>query len=412
MTERLYVRQITENHWQWRMQFANGSWDDALNAGTLELLAESLPNIGTPICVLIPGSSAVVRNVPVEGTEKRHLAKLIPYEMEEELIDPVEDLHFCYGHIENDHVNLVYLKQEDIRASLEQIELVSSEVQHLFPEYFVLNVSGVAATFVLEDELVMARFANGTGFAVEINLAPMVLESLSQSLELEACALNIVADSEEGRSMLKSCLPETWLADENIEILEQEGSFWDCIDDEVVNNPLNLRSGFFGRQLPLDRWWRMWQIPAYVAAAAFVLSLVVNFSGYLSAKGEAKEIREQIRAVYQQAVPKGRKGDEEKRLMKILGKKDGAAKKGEQTNLLVMLSGLSKSLASQKNIHVSNFRYNGEQRELQVNIEVKGLGELGEFRELLTRNGLESGSPRTSRQGEIYQANIKLKEKP
>lgn len=411
MTERLYVRQISENHWQWRLQFADVSWDQAQHAGTLELMAESLPSAATAVCVLMPGADAVVRNISVEGTEKKHLAKLVPYEMEEELIDPVEDLHFCFGNIVDDHVNLVYLKQEEIKACLQQIELVSSEVQHVFPEYYLLNLNGAAATLVLDGEIVLAKFADGTGFAVEINLVPMILESLAQSLELESASLNIVADTPEGRSLLSTCLPESWLQNENIEVLEQEGNFWDCLDESVLNNPLNLRSGIFGRQLPLDRWWRMWKVPAYVAAAAFIFSFVVNISAYLAAKSEGAEIRQQIQQVYLQAVPKGRKGDEEHSLKKILRGKGNNASSNEPTNLVFMLSGLSKSISQQKDIQISNFRYNGEQKELQINIEVKGLGELGQFRELLASNGLDSGSPRTSRQGEIYQANIKLKEK-
>ncbi len=411
MTERLYVRQITENHWQWRMQFADGSWDDALHAGTLELMAESIPHSGTMVCMLLPGSKAIVRTVPVDGAEKKHLAKLVPYDMEEELIDPVEELHFCFGDVEDDQVNLVYLNREEVEASLEEIELVSSEVQHVFPEYLLLNLAGAAATLVLDGETVIAKFAGGSGFAIEINVAPMVLESLSADLELGEASIHLIADSAEGLSLLKTCLPEAWLQSENIDIAEQEGCFWDCLDDALIVNPLNIRSGDFARKLPIDRWWLTWKMPVYIAAAAFALSVVVNFSAYLSAKSEGKKIRSQIQQVYLQAVPKGRKGDEENRLKSLLRGKGGESSSNEPTNLVVMLGGLSNAMSQRKDIQMSNFRYNGEQKELQLNIEVKGLGELGSFRELLANNGLKSGSPRTSRQGDVYQANIKLTEK-
>ncbi|MFL0811071.1 MAG: general secretion pathway protein GspL [Agarilytica sp.] len=410
MIERLFVRQINENHWQWRKQLADGSWDDEIHAGTLELLAELLPSISTPVCLVVPGAKVVARNVSVDGTEKKHLAKLLPFEMEEEIIDPVEDLHFCFGQVENDRVNLFYMHNDEFSELLEEIELVSKEVLNVLPEFALLNLAEGAGTIVLDGELVIAKFGEGLGFAVEINIAPMILASLAEDLNISDSELNLVAESEEALSILRSCLPESWLQDATISIKESEGFYWDCIDASALTNSLNLRSGGFARQLPFARWWRVWQKSAYVAAAAFVLSLIVNFAAYLDAKSEGKNIREQIQTVYLQAVPNGRKGDEENRLENIL-KNQGGASLGEPSNLVPMLTGLTKAMTQQEDIQVSNFRYSGEQRELQVNIEVKGLSELGRFRELLAETGLESGSPRTSRQGEIYQANLKLKEK-
>ncbi len=409
MIDRLYVRQVTENHWQWRQQFADGSWDGALHAGTLELMAESLPHVSTAVCLLVSGADTVVRNVPVEGAEKRHLAKLIPYEMEEDIIDPVEDLHFCFGDIVDDSVNLFYLRRETIEKNLNEIELVSSEVQHIFPEYYLLNLAGATGTLVLEGEMVIAKFSNGNGFAAEINIVPLILESLSQSFEIEGGVFNLIAEDESAISILKTCLPSAWLDNENIEIVEQEGGYWDCLDAATLASGLNMRSGEFTRKLPIDRWWKTWQVPVYTAAAAFVLSLVVNFSYYLSAKSEGKAIRKQMEQVYLKVVPNGRKGDEENRLKTLLRDSGAGDSGGEQTNLIVMLSGLSESMSKQRDIKMENFRYNGEQKELQLNIEVKGLGELGQFRELLASNGLQSDSPRTTRKDDVYQASIKLK---
>lgn len=410
MIERLFVRQINENHWQWRKQLADGSWDDELHAGTLELLAELLPSISTPICLVVPGSKVVARNVSVGGTEKKHMAKLLPFEMEEEIIDPVEDLHFCFGQVEGERVNLFYMRRDEFAEVLEEIELVSKEVLNVLPEFALLNLAEGAGTIVLDGEMVLAKFSEGRGFAAEINIAPLILASVAEELVLNEAELNIVAESEEALSILRSCLPEQWLQEESISIAETEGFFWDCIDASVLNKTLNLRSGGFARQLPFGRWWNIWQKSAYVAAAAFVLSMAVNFIAYLDAKSEGKQIREQIQTVYLQAVPNGRKGDEENRLENIL-KNQGGSTTGEPSNLVPMLSGLTKAMMKQEDIQVSNFRYSGDQRELQVNIEIKGLDELGRFRELLADSGIESGSPRTSRQGEIYQANLKLKEK-
>ncbi len=410
MTERLYVRQITDNHWQWRMQFADGSWDDDIHAGTIELLAEWIPHGHVPVCVVMSGAQAVVRKVALEGVDRKLLAKLMPYEMEDDIIDSVDDLHFCFGAVADDHVDVLYTRNEVMEAALEEVEMVSSEVHHVLPDFMLLDLSGAAAALVLDGETVIAKFGSTIGFAVEINIAPMIIESLSAALDLKESAIYLVADSTDGQELLKTCLPEAWQQDESVELLCQEGCFWDYIDTQALAGPVNLRTGAFALRLPIDRWWRTWKTPAYALAAGFVLALVANFAAYLQAKSEGKEIRQQIEQVYLSAVPNGRRGDEENRLQSLLrGKGGGSA--SQPTNLVTILGGLSQAIDTQKDIQLSNFRYSGDQQELQVNIEVKGLSELGRFREELASSGVESDSPRTSRQGEAYQASIKLSEK-
>ncbi len=414
MTERLYVRQITDNHWQWRMQYADGSWGDDIHAGTIELLAEWIPNAHVPVCVVICGGQTVVRKTPLEGVDRKLLAKLMPYEMEDDIIDPVDDMHFCFGSVANDSVDVLYTRNEVMQAVLEEIEMVSREVHHALPDYMFLDLSGASATFVLDGDVVMAKFGSefggNIGFSAEINIAPMILENLSSGVTIKDTSIFLVADSPEGLNLLKTCLPEAWQQDESIELLTQEGCYWDYLDTQVLEGPLNLRTGAFALRLPIDRWWRTWKTPVYAVAAGLVLAVVANFAGYLEAKNEGKRIRQQIEQVYLGAVPNGRRGDEENRLQSLLrGKGGGAA--SEPTNLVVLLGGFTQAIDKQKDIQLSNFRYSGDQQELQVNIEVKGLSELGSFRELLASNGVESDSPRTSRQGDAYQASIKLSEK-
>jgi len=411
VTDRLYVRQVSDSHWQWRLRYASGEWDEDIYAGTIELLAESLPHANLPVCVLVPGCEAVVRQMSVDTIEKKHLVKLLPFEMEEQLIDPVEDMHFCFGDIENDTVNVIYLNSEQMEKTLEAFAPTACEVQQVFPDYLLLRQEQYVSIIVLDGEQVIARFRDSKGFAIEINVAPLVLQSLQNALVLDdesGAALLLVASSENDVAVLHSCLPDAWLNNENLEIHQRVATYWDCIDPELVATSLNMRCGAFARQLPISRWWQMWKTPGYWLAASFILALMVNMGGYVVAKAEGKEIRKQIERVYLQAVPKGRRGDEENRLKSLL--KKGGDKKAKPGNLMVLLSGLAKTMAAQEDIQLSTFRYNGEQHELQINIEVKGLGELGQFRELLATNGLLSGSPRTTHQGDVYRADMKISE--
>jgi len=410
VTERIFVRQLDENQWQWRILGGDNRWLDDPHSGDAELLAETLAVPNLPACLIVPGHQVVARKMPVEGVEKKHLDKLLPYEMEEQLIDAVEDLHFCIGDVgDDDEAELIYLTTDYLNNVLSAVNALGADIQHIYPDYLLLEKDALAGTLLLDGELVIGRFGASKGFSIEINVAPYVIEEHVRGA-LSPSPLRLVASNVEEVETLKSCLPEVNEDESTLELDEQLGHYWDNIDPGLVFSPMNMRRGAFSRQLPFGRWWGLWKKSCYVVAAAFVVALVVNFGEYMVAKSEGKAIRKQMEQVYLQAVPNGRKGDEERRLKTML-KGSGGAKLSEPTNLVLLLGGLAESMAQQKDIKLSNFRYNGEQLELQVNIEVKGLGELGQFREKLTANGLETGSPRTSKQGNIYQANMKITEK-
>ncbi|WP_086934058.1 type II secretion system protein GspL [Agarilytica rhodophyticola] len=409
MAERIFVRQLEENLWQWRAMVGDGVWEESYYSGDTDQLKDAVQEQNAPVCLLLPGEQAVVRTMPVENVDKKHLAKLLPYEMEDQLIDSVDDLHFSYGTVEGEHVNLVYLDSERLSAALEELVSGNFDIQQIYPDYLLLAQQESAGTILLDGEKVIAKFGAGKGFAIEVNIASMVLERLEEELAFEEVSLNLIADNEESLKILHSCLPDAWIADESITINLQEGGYWDIVDAGLFGSSINIRSGNFARQLPFGKWWQAWKTSAYVAGAAFAFAFVVSLGDYFVKKSEGKEIRSQIQQVYLQAVPNGRKGDEENRLKSLLNGK--GAKTSEPTNLMLLLGGLASSMDQQKDIKLSNFRYNGDQRELQVNMEVKGLGELAKFRELLASNGLESDSPRTTRRGEFYQANMKILEK-
>ena len=149
-------------------------------------------------------------------------------------------------------------------------------------------------------------------------------------------------------------------------------------------------------------------MPAILLAIGFVFSIGTKFAQISAAKAESKQLRESIQAVYLKVVPNGRVGDEERRLETLLS--SGNKKNAEPTNLMTTLSSMSKAIKSMDSVSLSSFRYSGDQRELQVNLEVTTLAELNKFKEQLKTVGLDGGSPRSTAKGDIYQARMKIKE--
>lgn len=407
MSDRLFARQLENGLWQWR-RFSDGDWATGhYDTGDNEALADSLR--GNPVnslCLILPGQVAVSTVQTAEVGNRKQLQKLIPFEMEDQVIDSIDDLHFLLGVIEKDKITVVYAKAEVIKSALEELESVNCEVTHCVPDYLLLLRENDGATLLWEDNRVHASLGRGLGFTIEANIAPMVVAGIGSKYEFTA-TVNVVAETEENANLLASWLPGKWKEENGPEIIVQTGSYWDWVDGDAEVGTLNFRTGKFARQLPIARWWQNWKTPVYVAAAAYAIAVTASLSQYLQAKNEHQSIVSEMNAVYLEAVPNGRPGDPVRALKSLVQGMDG---KSDPTNLMFLLDGMSGALAGKSGITMSSFRYNGDQKELRFNLEAKSFADLENLRSAVVEKGFEAELLRVTAEGDVTQASMRVTE--
>ncbi|WP_075186979.1 type II secretion system protein GspL [Teredinibacter haidensis] len=407
MAEKVLARQTTDGLWQWRIATVDGNWSsDLYHTGDDEALVEAARAHNLPVTLLLNGSDVACSRAQIEAKEKRHLAKLLPYELEEKVIDNIDDIHLAFISLNGDQVALTYIADKSIEKALQPLLDLSCDVRIILPDYLTLRTENQGVTFVLEEHRLIARLDNYSGFAIEPSLAPMVLAELKQELDFTA-TVNLVAESEEQLARLASWLPAAWRGENGPEVSQSVGGIWDWISPSVASSELNLRCGKFSRQLPIKRWYAAWKTPLIAVAAAYLVAICVTFFQYQSAKSEQKNIVATMNDVYMQAVPKGRPGDPEGRLETLVkGIKGGDVK---TSNLMVLLAGVADTMTS-GSISISSFRYNADQRELLMNIEGSSFAELETLRTGVENKGLKAELLRVEAKGDRQSARMKIVE--
>lgn len=406
MNEQIYARPANDGRWQWRIADGQQWQSEEYATGDEAALKDAIPSDTTPVHIILPGTEVIACDVNVDGIEKKHLAKMLPFELEDRVIDSIDNLHMAYGDVVDGQVNVHYIGKEKLGRIIAPLEEAGCEVVEAVADYALLSQEVDSLNIVYDGQMVFATIGTEKSFTVDPALASMVFKRLEFDLDT-ITKLSLIADSQGDLEKLTSWIPSSW--EEDLDIFMSEGGFWGAITPSIKPHKLNLRSGNFARQLPFDRWFHLWKFPVAGLGIAFVIAIAVMFGQYLQAKSKSVEIRKQIQEVYLAAVPKGKKGDEERRLMTLLnnGKKTG----GEPTNLMAILSTTADVMKGMDSVQLTNFRYNGDQRSLQINIEVANLNELNQFKEKLEAAGLEPDSPRSNAQGDIYQARMKVTEK-
>lgn len=408
MAEKLFARQSNDGLWQWRVADANGDWvSDVYHTGDNEALAEAARSDNFPLTILLPGESVVSTTAEIDAKEKRHLAKLLPYELEEEVIGNVDEMHIAHTFTGANTLAVAYIANNEMEAMLKPLHDAGCDVRVVLPDYIAVRRDNGGATLIMDDHKIIVRNGEYSGFSIETVLAPIILSNIDQELDF-AATIHLVADSEDQLNRLESWLPEAWTHEQGPEVTREIGGFWDWIDTGNLNKLLDLRCGNYSRQIPLKRWALLWKTPLIAIAAAYIIAIVVGFSEYQVAKGEHKAIVAEMNDVYMKAVPKGRPGDPEGRLKGLVsGIKGGGG--GEPSNLMVLLAGVASDIKA-SNITVSSMRYNADQRELMMNIEGDSFGALESLRSSAEKKGFTAELMRVEARGDKQSARIKVSE--
>jgi general secretion pathway protein L len=403
VTAQVFAKPLDGDQWQWYLAGAN---DDTPFEGDLDSLVAALPSDNTRVTLLLPGQQFVSAEVELDAKQRRHAAKLVPFELEDELCSSVDQTHFSFSAADGDRVSVLYGNKERCEIPIKSLDDKGCDVRLVLPDYLFLPWSEGQVSLFYDGDILFVRNGEHRGFAIEAELAQTwLLHSQSELSGVDQ--LNLIGPDEESVAALENLVPA------DLDELDRDvrvSSFWHLLPLAPAVSSLNLRRGALSRQLPYKNWWALWQFPVYIFAAAFVVSILVNFLAYRAYKADAVEVREATNAVYLDAVPNGRLGDVERMLeSKLKGSKVSVS---QPSNMVFILSKLAEALEKHDAADISSLNYNGEQRSLQVTIQVDALNTLSTLRETMKEIGLESESPRTSALNDRYQARMTVRETP
>ena len=86
---------IKEDAWRWLRLGEDETPQGSVRAGSLvNAVAESS---GLRITVLVPGTECLLSRVQIPGRNRQKLLRAVPFALEEQLSDEVENLHFAIG---------------------------------------------------------------------------------------------------------------------------------------------------------------------------------------------------------------------------------------------------------------------------------------------------------------------------
>lgn len=272
-------------------------------------LAEAAKDAGDKsIIVLVPAFSVLTTSVDLPIKSAARLRAALPFALEEQLADDVENLHFASGKRGDDGLlPVAVVARSQMREWLDLLAEAGIRPDRLIPEnHGLARIPGTMSMLVAEDQVM---FNDGAA-------SEFAMQGVSPS---DAIAVAGVLDNEEARTsghLLVYCEPsdETrFEQDWNVLRHELDSVDINLLPDGILprlavtvgaSRGINLLQGEFSAKvdyMPLLRPWR-------TAAALLVGLLLLGFAGklvdYSRLSSEQEALREQFTQTYREIRPR------------------------------------------------------------------------------------------------------------
>jgi general secretion pathway protein L len=363
---------------------APASWivrDEDRPAGSLvhgNLSQAAAQAAGAHVAVLVPSSDVVLAQVTMPAMKQQRLAKAVPFALEEQLAEDVDELHVAVGQRDTEgKVANAVVARDRLDDWLAQLKSVGLQADVISPELFGVQwdktVDQGTWSMVVNAGQALLRTGAQTGLAFDReNLIPVMHACLDEAGEAAPSRLTVVScddsgfvDSDAHRAL------SAWCSEQTIDLsLREEDAACSVVLAQGFNEntAINLLQGDYSRKQQLEKLLRPWR-PALILAAVWLLlqvGMLVTDYGRLSSQSQA--LQAQIEKVYRQAFPGSRlvPGQEKELMRRGLEKLRGGG--ADNSGLLSLLAGAGAVLKDTAGAELRSLRFKDNQLDVDVNM--------------------------------------------
>ncbi len=353
--------------------------------------------------LLIPGEHVLLTEVSVPSQKPKHLAKAVPYLLEEQLTEDVEALHFALlGKVENGQVSVAVMNRELLTDWLAQLKDLGIHATAMVPDVLAIPMQPQHWYLILQRQRTLLRTGEYQGLAFPGTQMPVFLDTLFEQANLAQQAIQIQLIHEMSDKVSGRILDALKLEIESAEVATLltvnrqhiDSSCFEIMAKTLYNQQLekkqpNLLQGAFKTKsagLAL-------RVNPFPLAACFAIFSVLQLGiwlgqgWYLNQRADALD--QQADSFYRQHFPNAPRGlGKKKALQQLLEAPPASAQTGFIN--LVQVMGQQMQQLTQGNpqkMAIRSLTFRGDKSSLQVELNVEDFGLLDQLKGLIEQAG-------------------------
>ena len=288
--------------WRWLQLDNDGRPQGGIGSGSLEDAAAAAN--GLRAVVLVPGVECLLTTVQIPGHSRKKLLQAVPYALEEQLSDEVENLHFAVGAAPEDGAwPVAVISSRYMETLQQQIAETGLDVQQVVPELLAIPQLENETSVLLDNELALVRTGRSSGYAVEaenLSLLLGVRQTGEEDEDQPLPALRLFAAP-------GALLPETIEYDGDTRVEPLAGDPLEVFVQGLDASAINMLQGRFSRAAEWGQVLRPWRSTAALLLAGVLISSIVTGVDYYRLGRESEQLRAQIEETFKTALPETRR---------------------------------------------------------------------------------------------------------
>ena len=309
MTEYVVIRlNADSSSVQWVMADSNGTRLSGVSSGNLEQAAAA--SAERSVIVLVPSVDLLSTSVHIPARSTAKIKAALPFALEENLAEDVEDLHFSVGQRQDgNRIPVVVVSDAKMADWMQRLQDVGIEPAIVAPDSHGLAKIPGTMSVLVENDTVMFNDGADADFVMQGVKPSEILVFAGQLDEKES------EDEEGSGHLLAFCTAEMdaqlshdWIAlrhelhSVDVNVLP-DGALPKLAVTVAAGHGVNLLQGKYGRKTEYSTLFRPWKAAAMLLIGLAIVAMSLKGVGYYQLLQDESALRAQFNAEYHSIRP-------------------------------------------------------------------------------------------------------------
>jgi len=392
----------------WILVDARGNAISAPQSGPLA--QASTRAAGRLVCALVPGTDVLLTQPELPAKAGPKLAQLVPYALEEQLAEDIDELHFAIGKRPADAgpTPVAVVAHSLMEEWLGELKSAGLTPDSMYADSDLLPENPGHAVALLENDVIVVRQPTGSTIS-------MPADAISEALQLVRPAAE--AGEQTGRGLILYTGAAEWqVHSPQVEAVRDQ---FDGIKVQLLTNgplplyaqqlptakPINLLQGRYAQQNTRSVGWRAWRVAAILLAALVGLHIIGKAGELMLLKRAEKTVDTSIEQAFRSAMPGEQNAINARRRMeqRLVSVRSG----GGTTGLLPALSALVQARGSVPGTTVQALSF--RDGALELKIAAPNADSLDRVSQALRGSGWDADLTAGNAVGQGYEGRIQIR---
>lgn len=286
---------VGSDTWRWLQLGPEGTPQGSIHRGSLRQAAREAA--GLRVVVLVAGTECLLTGVNIPGRNRQKLLRAVPYALEDQLTDEVENLHFAVGEQEGDaHWPVVVISRGYMDRIMTALVEAAVDVHQVIPETLTIPFNEGEISVLVSQDIALVRTGMASGFAVDGDNLGVLLAAQVQEQDEPAPVVHMYVNQD-------SRTPDTSGYAGQINIENFSANTLGIFAQGLETRPINLLQGAYSKSGEWRRILQPWRATAALLLAGILLSFVVMGVDYFRLGRESEALQASIEDTFRKAVP-------------------------------------------------------------------------------------------------------------